>query len=157
MRKYFFILKIFFHDNYLLWSWNNRNCKILTSMIFFTTIKTCVQCLIIRFCYLMSKTPSSVFWLNNVLLCILFLFYVYKTTFDLRATTRQLTVNRAAADKWEKSGSDALSRTRRQLHQPCRFRCMQEEAGRAVPGSRVMSGTLGHWGLLLLNCLQVIC
>ena len=152
--KIFFYYKNIFSMK-IICSWNNGNCNDIKD--FFTTIKTCVQYLIIQFCYLMSKTPSSVFWLNSVLLCILFLFYVYKTTFDLRATTRQLTVNRAAADKWEKSGSDALSRTRRQLHQPCRFRCMQEEAGRAVPGSRVMSGTLGHWGLLLLNCLLVIC
>ena len=55
----------------IICSWNNGNCNDINFKDFFTTIKTCVQhsvYLIIQFCYLMSKMPSSVFWLttNNV-------------------------------------------------------------------------------------------
>ena len=53
------------------------------------------------------------------------------------------------------AASDALSRTRRQLHhQPCRFRFMQE--GGPCRGVVSCLG-LGHWGLLLLDCWMVIC
>ena len=50
----------------IICSWNNGNCNDINFKDFFTTIKTCVQYLIIQLCYFDVKNALKRILTNNV-------------------------------------------------------------------------------------------